>query len=204
VANPVPAARVALREPEPPVWLDEQPFDGESAGGGAISFDEAESAGAEQPVVAPLARRPLPADTPAPTHVPTALGSRWNDVVMQLCAAGAITALAREMAMQAQCLAIEAEGGTSVWRLRVEREMLRAPAQRDKVQAALAELLQQPVRLEVEGGGPATDTPAQRAAAERLRRQAEAEQIIHNDPLVQALMQQFKTARIVPGSVKFH
>jgi len=72
------------------------------------------------------------------------------------------------------------------------------------VQAALADLLKQPVRLEVEGSGAATDTPALRAAAERLRRQAEAEQIIHNDPLVQTLMQQFKTARIVPGSVKFH
>jgi len=151
-----------------------------------------------------MARRPLPADKPVPAQAPTELGSRWNETVMQLCAAGAITALAREMAMQAQCLAVETEGGTSVWRLRVEREMLRAPAQRDKVQAALSDLLQQPVRLEVEGGGVATDTPAQRAAAERLRRQAEAEQIIHNDPLVQTLMQQFKTARIVPGSVKFH
>ena len=36
------------------------------------------------------------------------------------------------------------------------------------------------------------------------RRQAEAEQIIHNDPLVQALMAQYKTARIVPGSIKPH
>jgi DNA polymerase-3 subunit gamma/tau len=59
------------------------------------------------------------------------------------------------------------------------------------------------VQLELEAGV-ASDTPAQRAGAERTRRQNEAEQIIHNDPLVQALMQQFKTARIVPGSVKFH
>jgi DNA polymerase-3 subunit gamma/tau len=59
------------------------------------------------------------------------------------------------------------------------------------------------VQLEVEAGA-ATDTPAQRAAVERARRQSEAEQIIHNDPLVQAVMKQFKTARIVPGSVKPH
>ena len=205
VVSPAPAARVVPRPPEPPAWLDEQPFDGESAGGAGISLEDAETA-AEEPIVAPVVRRPLPADAPAPVHVSTELGSRWNDVVTQLCAAGAITALAREMAMQAQCLAIETQDGTSVWRLRVERDMLRAPAQRDKVQAALAELLQQPVRLEVEaaGAGTATDTPAQRAAAERLRRQVEAEQIIHNDPLVQTLMQQFKTARIVPGSIKFH
>ena len=43
-----------------------------------------------------------------------------------------------------------------------------------------------------------------RDAAERDRRQAEAERVIHDDPLVQALMAQYKTARIVPGSVKPH
>jgi len=59
------------------------------------------------------------------------------------------------------------------------------------------------VRLDVEGGV-AEDSPALRAAAERERRQLEAEQIIHNDPLVQALMAQYKTARIVPGSIKPH
>ena len=160
---PAPSARVAPRSSEPPAWLDEQPFDGEASGGSAISLEDAEAA-AEASVVAPVARRPLPADKPAPVHVPTDLGTRWNDVVVQLCAAGAISALAREMAMQAQCLAIETLDGTPVWRLRVEREMLRSPALRDKVQAALAEFLKQPVRLEVEGGGTATDTPAQRAA----------------------------------------
>ena len=50
--------------------------------------------------------------------------------------------------------------------------------------------------------GSATDSPALRDAAERARRLAEAEQTIENDPLVRALMSQYKTARIVPGSVK--
>ena len=31
-----------------------------------------------------------------------------------------------------------------------------------------------------------------------------AEELINNDPLVQEMMRQFKTARIVPGSVKPH
>jgi DNA polymerase-3 subunit gamma/tau len=57
------------------------------------------------------------------------------------------------------------------------------------------------VRIEIEAG-PAGDTPAARAAAERDRRQAEAERAIEQDPLVRALMAQYKTARIVPGSVK--
>jgi DNA polymerase-3 subunit gamma/tau len=95
------------------------------------------------------------------------------------------------------------EGGTSVWRLRVERETLRAPAQRDKLQAALSQLAGNAVRLELEPG-PSEDSPALRAVAERERRQRVAEQTIHNDPLVQALMSQYKTARIVPGSIKPH
>ena len=53
-----------------------------------------------------------------------------------------------------------------VWRLRVERETLRTPALREKLQAALADGLAQPVRLEVEAGA-ATDTPAERAAEAR-------------------------------------
>jgi DNA polymerase-3 subunit gamma/tau len=50
--------------------------------------------------------------------------------------------------------------------------------------------------------GVAADSPARRDAAERARRQREAESAIHNDPLVRDLMAQFKTARIVPGSIK--
>ncbi|MBZ1491990.1 hypothetical protein JOW56_24310, partial [Escherichia coli] len=59
------------------------------------------------------------------------------------------------------------------------------------------------VQLQVEAGTP-QDSPVRRDAAERARRQAEAEQIIADDPLVKALMAQYKTARIVPGSVKPH
>lgn len=170
---------------EPPPWVD-APYD-----------DEA-------PPAAPVeVREPEPAKPQAASFAPTPLGDRWAQVVGQMNEAATIGALVRELAMQSQCLSIDESAVPPVWRLRVERETLRAPAQRDKLQAALSELLQRAVQIEVEAGA-ATDTPAQRAAAERARRQNEAEQIIHNDPLVQALMQQFKTARIVPGSVKPH
>jgi len=59
------------------------------------------------------------------------------------------------------------------------------------------------LRIEIEAGA-TVDTPAARDAAERERRQAEAEKLINEDPLVRALMAQYKTARIVPGSVKPH
>ena len=43
---------------------------------------------------------------------------------------------------------------------------------------------------------------ARRMAADKRRRQQEAEQLIHDDPLVRDMLAQFKTARIVPGSIK--
>lgn len=186
VVAPAPVARAsAPTASEPPPWVD-APYD-----------DEA-------PPAAPVVlREPEPAKPQVASFAPTPLGDRWAQVVGQMNEAATIGALVRELAMQSQCLSIDESAVPPVWRLRVERETLRAPAQRDKLQAALSELLQRAVQIEVEAGA-ATDTPAQRAAAERARRQNEAEQIIHNDPLVQALMQQFKTARIVPGSVKPH
>ena len=131
------------------------------------------------------------------------IGQRWHELVRQMIDASRIQAMARELAVQAQCIAFDERAELLRCALRVEREMLRAPAHVEKLQAALADTLQRAVRVEVEAGV-AEDSPSRRDAAERARRQAEAEQIIHDDPLVQALMAQYKTARIVPGSVKPH
>ncbi|CAG1017109.1 DNA polymerase III subunit gamma/tau [Burkholderiaceae bacterium] len=190
-APPPAAARVRPPINEPPPW-EEAPFEMDVVDR-APARPEPPRADTPQPAV--TARSPEPMRTP--------LGDKWTALVEQMVEQGSISALVRELAMQSQCLAAGREGDTAVWRLRTERETLRAPAQRDKLQAALAQLLKQPVRLELEAGV-ADDSPALRAAAERDRRQREAEQIIHNDPLVQALMAQYKSARIVPGSVKPH
>jgi DNA polymerase III subunit gamma/tau len=151
------------------------------------------SAVAARPEVAAVERMPEPSPC----------ADRWAAVVAQLIEQGAISALVRELAMQAQCLAIESAGtgDGEVWRLRVERDPLRSPAQRDKLQAALAAMLGRPVQLEIEAGV-ADDTPGLREAAARAQRQAQADRIIENDPVVQSLKQQYKSARIVPGSVK--
>ena len=195
VVASAPVARASAPASEPPPWLDDEPpYEGEVLAAEVL---------VREPEPQKMQRPPAPVPAAAATWVPTPLGDRWAEVVGQMNEAASISALVRELAMQAQCVAIDEKAQPAVWRLRVERETLRTPAQRDKLQAALSELLKQPVQLELEAGV-ASDTPAQRAGAERARRQNEAEQIIHNDPLVQALMQQFKTARIVPGSVKFH
>jgi DNA polymerase-3 subunit gamma/tau len=130
------------------------------------------------------------------------LGDRWAELVGRLSADGAITALVRELAWQSQCLAVQpADGGGERWRLRVERETLRGSAHRERLEAAMAAALGHSVALEVEAGV-AADSPAKRDAAEKEHRQRAAETLIEGDPLVVSLMRQFKTARIVPGSIK--
>jgi DNA polymerase III subunit gamma/tau len=189
-AAPVARARVAASVAPP--WLD-APFEEEMVSAPAMHS-------VREPETAFLAVPPAGASV---AFAPSALGERWAALVRQMADAGAIGALVRELAMQAQCLGFEQDAIGVDCRLRVEREMLRAPAHADKLQAALAQTLACEVRVTLEAGV-AEDSPARREAAERARRQAQAEQIIHDDPLVQALMAQYKTARIVPGSVKPH
>jgi len=213
VAAEPPARRAEL---EPPPWLDEPP--------------NAEFEPGSEPRSAPLrATAPpalsLPASIPAsyaasgspsipdpvapateaqPVIEPpqrSALGDRWYALVERLAAAGTISALVRELAWQGGLRSVDDSVLPAVWTLTVEREPLRNPVLRDKLAAALAAELGTDVQLEVEAGVPA-DSPTRRDNAERLRRQADAEQIINADPLVRELLTRFKSARIVPGSVK--
>jgi len=187
-----PPARAAVHAVEPPPpWVD-APFDDEVAA----------------PVVQPTPSRvpsppPRAESAPAQTFAAGGIGQRWAELVREMIDSSRIQAMARELAVQAQCIAFDERAEPLCCVLRVEREMLRAAAHAEKLQAALAETLGRVVRVELEAGV-AEDSPARRDAAERARRQAEAEQIIHDDPLVRALMAQYKTARVVPGSVKPH
>jgi DNA polymerase-3 subunit gamma/tau len=142
---------------------------------------------------APAAARTAPADP--------ALGDRWAGLVQRLCDKGAVAALVRELAVQAGLRAIDASAVPPRWHLVVERETLRSPFLSDRLAAAMADELRQPLAVSLEPGVP-DDSPARREAAERLRRQAVAEEAIRNDPVVRELMAQFKGARIVPGSIK--
>jgi DNA polymerase-3 subunit gamma/tau len=154
----------------------------------------------------PSAPAPLAAEPPAPAFAePTVsdqtLGNRWYALVKPLCDAGQLAALARELALQAGLSAIDETATPPRWHLTVERESLRTAVLRDKLAAVLAGALGRPVELVVEAGTP-EDSPARRDAAARLRRQADAEATIQHDPVVRELLAQFKTARIVPGSIK--
>jgi DNA polymerase-3 subunit gamma/tau len=208
IRAPAPAPRTAPAYaapsmPEPPAWLDEPPMDD----GGAVAT-------LERPAVQRVMPAPLALDvresTPDEAVVDaepqlavdcTPLGDRWAALVASLTERGAVVAMVRELAMQAELVAVQDDGQGPTWQLRVARESLRNPSLRDKLQAAIAALETPAPRLDLQAGVP-QDSPARREAVARERRQRMAEDIIHNDPLVQDLMAQFKTARLVPGSIK--
>lgn len=135
------------------------------------------------------------AASPAASFTRTPEGDFWHALVQQLAAAEAITALVRELALQSQLVARD----DGHWMLRVERESLNQPLSRERLRAAL-KAAGHDVELSVEVGAVA-DSPARRNAHAAAQRQQAAEQIILNDPFVQAMVRDFG-AKIVPGSIK--
>lgn len=125
----------------------------------------------------------------------TAEGDFWFDTVMALARAELISALVRELGLQSQLVARDAEQ----WVLRVERESLNQGNNRDRLAAAL-KVHGHDVRLVVEIGR-VQDSPALRVAEDLQRRQQEAERVIRDDPFVQTMMRDFG-GRIVPGTLK--
>jgi DNA polymerase-3 subunit gamma/tau len=125
------------------------------------------------------------------------LGETWSNTVNQLVASEAVAALTRELALQSE---LQSQAG-GVWTLRVEQESLSQPAAREKLQAALQQLLGVAALKLVVDMGPATDTPAKRNAAVQAERQRVAEEAIHNNPYVQDMIRNWG-AKIVPGSIK--
>jgi DNA polymerase-3 subunit gamma/tau len=109
--------------------------------------------------------------------------------------------MVRELAVHAECVSIDPSCTPALWAVQVERETLRSPANIEKLQLALGACLGAAVTLEVRAGA-VSDTPALRAQAEAARRQALAERVIHEDPLVKTLLSQYAGARIVSGSIK--
>jgi len=204
------------RDQEPPPWVtDEVPDDAPAAAvqvgaagrdtgpAGRDAADEPELAGDDGPLPDNGQRTPAALPKPAAAALQaTALGAQWAVLLRPVISAGSITALVRELALQAQPVALtaDADGGQS-WLLHVERETLRAPALRDKLTAVVAAAAGHAITLDVQAGT-VSDSIARRDAADREAAQRAAEQLIHADPVVRALMAQFPTARIVPGSIQ--
>jgi DNA polymerase-3 subunit gamma/tau len=215
VAEPAPAtaaksepAPVATRAPAPAPVADEAAWNDEPS----WVRDEAD---ADAPALAKADAEALQAQPPQPAGEPAQAPSRvaqitfdrtpqqdrWMAVVETLFERASVAGLVRELAWQAQCTGCDEVDGQTVWRLKVERESLRQTSHRDRLQAALSALLDRPQRIEVEAGV-AVDSAARRDLAAKARRQAEAEDLIHADPVVRQLLATFPSARIVPGSIR--
>jgi DNA polymerase-3 subunit gamma/tau len=195
------ASAAAENPPEPPPW-DEWPDTTDHA--------EVQTVAPVSPEKPPTALRALPVreaaepsarlDMPRPV-VPTVLqatpeGDFWLDVVQGLLTQDAIHALVRELALQSQLLARDADQ----WQLRVERETLNHLASRERLQAALLAAGHGNVTLHIEIG-PVTDSPARRLAVKAAEKMLAAQELIQSDPLVQAMVRDFG-AKIVPGSIQ--
>ena len=194
-------APVALDEPvdvDGPPWVDEPdeampepPEDGMQTSRRVVEIPVREAS--LSPRVEQMRDPAEPVRLPEPVITPE--GDFWFALVQQMVKAEAVTALVRELALQSQMVARDADQ----WLLRVERESLNQSSTRERLTTAL-QTQGHPVRLAVEIG-PVNDSAALRLAAEANRRQREAERIIHEDPLVQAMMRDFG-GRIVPGTLK--
>jgi DNA polymerase-3 subunit gamma/tau len=141
-------------------------------------------------------RADLPTLSAPPAVQATPEGDVWLEVVQGLMAQDAITALVRELALQSQLLARDA----NQWQLRVERETLNHLASRERLQTALQAAGHGDVKLAIELG-PVTDSPARRLAVKAAEKMVAAQELIQNDPLVQTMVRDFG-AKIVPGSIQ--
>ena len=196
-------------EEEPDELMDDLPAPTRGRNGSAPppvqrarpSLDELEPEYDDEPAprqAAPQGVAPPPA---MPQFERTELGTRWYTLINECAEAGKLVAMVRALAMQSELVHCETDGDAPAWRLRVALETLRNPALADKLSAILRELTGQPLQLVVEIGEP-QDTPLKRDAAEADRRQRAAIDEIQSDATVRALLAQFQTARILPGSVK--
>jgi DNA polymerase III subunit gamma/tau len=184
----VPAGRV-LPVVEPPAVRPAPRAGGTTVNGRPAS----EVVGVPVRVLPESSRERAPVATAALVTTPE--GDFWHSVVLGLVEREAVTALVRELALQSQLVGRD-EGH---WMLRVDRETLNQPAGREKLQLAL-KAAGHAVALSVEVGA-IVDSPARRLAAAAAEKQRAAEEVIRNDPFVQAMMQDFG-AKIVPGSIK--
>ncbi len=209
VASAAAPQRSERAEALPPPWLDDAPPD-DFGDGRSISLGVAEPEFEPAAVVArPQPAPPIQALASRPSGLAplvelqtTALGDQWSALMRPLAASGAVLAMVRELAWQAELTAVSpADGGGRCWQLRVERDSLRNLSLASKLAAALGSALGETAQLEVLAGT-AQDSLSRRDALARDTAQREAEQLIEHDPVVRALMAQFSTARIVPGSIK--
>ena len=144
----------------------------------------------DAPAAAPAEPEPLPAAQPA-----TGLAAEWLDLFPRLGLSGMTGSIG------ANCSLIEAEGDNWLLHLDPGQSALFNATQQRRLNDALNQALRRTLNLRIEVIKPEQETPAQAASRKRAERQRQAEQSIHDDPLVQQMIQQFG-ASIRPDSIE--
>ncbi|RMX11258.1 DNA polymerase III subunit gamma/tau [Allofranklinella schreckenbergeri] len=198
-APAAPAVTVAMPADEAPAPQARTAADADAVATPMAQAPAATQARAAAAPTAPTAAEataaaPATASAPAPTASADDT-AWWHDNVQTLIAQGQLTAVVRELALQAQLQQREGEGVL----LRVANQTLMAETLRTKLQDVLrAAGLAQTVALEQ---GEVTASLAQRLEADKAAAQRIAQSIVEADARVQWLQTHWG-AQIVPGSVK--
>jgi DNA polymerase-3 subunit gamma/tau len=119
----------------------------------------------------------------------------WHRLVAGLGLGGVASQLARN------CELAGWDGRRLCLTLDPECRNLQVPVAEERLQGALAEALGAGLRLEIRISCPERETPARRSARRIAERQAQAEALMEDDPVVRSLQDELD-ARWVPGSIE--
>lgn len=129
---------------------------------------------------APIEPEVLPAAQPA-----TGLAADWLELFPKLGLSGMTGSIG------ANCTLISADGDHWLLHLDPAHSALFNPTQQRRLNDALNQFHGRELKVQIELRKPEQETPAQAAARKRANRQREAEASIHQDPVIQQMIQQF-------------
>ena len=133
------------------------------------------------------------ASSPSPAELNNA--ESWHALVRGLRLGGVASQLA------ANCELSGWDGRRLSLILDPECESMRVASAMERLRAALAAVLGDGLKLDIQIARPQGETPAQRLARRNAERQAEAEAVMEQDPVARFLMDELD-ARWVPGSIR--
>jgi len=148
---------------------------------------------AQQPIQSAASAAPTPAPATPVQAIP--FDGNWAGLVEAMNLRGMVKQLA------VNCTLKEKSANEVRLTLSQENQQLLNPALQSKLEEALCNSLQQKLKLHIGLGVSAVESPAQTQARNVADRQQSAEESIQQDPMVQALKENFN-AEIVPNSVK--
>ncbi|MBS0578027.1 MAG: DNA polymerase III subunit gamma/tau [Proteobacteria bacterium] len=173
-----------------------------TAGGGEARAAAVRAAGAasQRPSPPTPAASAPPPRAPAAPAAPAAVGpagdpAAWSQILGQIELGGA----ARQLA--SHCAFLGRQGNVVRLALDPQYQVVRSPAQEEKLAQALSRHYGETVRLEFQAAGGSAETPAQAQRRAEEARLARARQAFETDPGVQGLRDRFG-ATVLPDTVR--